>query len=52
MIIMAAVPTRIRGLRLKATIRPIPSTEPGMTKGNMTRVSIILATLPFLRTKM
>ena len=28
---MAAVPTRIRGLRLKATIRPIPRTEPGIT---------------------
>ena len=31
MIMMAEVPTRIMGLRLKATMRPIPSTEPGMT---------------------
>ena len=47
---IAAVPTRTIGLRLKATMRPMPRTLPGMTYGNMISVSITLAALPFLRT--
>ena len=48
---MAAVPTRISGLRLNATMRPMPRTEPGITYGNMMSVSMTLAALPFLRTR-
>ena len=37
---IAAVPVRITGSRLNATIRLIPSTAPGITKGNMIKRSM------------
>ena len=52
MIIIAAVPVRITGCLLNATIKLIPRTAPGITNGNMISRSISCPASPFCLTTM